>query len=659
MARFCARVRKRADLPSVSMKDVYAHPTVRGLAGALGPQASPLEQPFAQVLAEVLGVGEVPVDGHFFDDLGADSMVMARFCARVRKRPDLPTVSMKDVYRHPTISSLADGAVAPSGDGPDRCAGLGTGRAGGSTGGHGALHPVRDAAVPVLRRRRLPRRPGDGVVVRVGVGGIRSVRDLPQGGGGRWRRLPGCVPVADPREVGVDRPVDTEADPGLEPGVPPLLDRQDTGPVQPAASRGRRPVAHQREFVALRAVPARPGREDRPERRDLLPDHAGLHRPAHHRRRHGDPEGRGVPRLPRTCRRDPHRRDHARQGRRRRRAGRSRHRHLAGRRGPAGSRLLTASGAGRARRRALARLTGAAHRRGLPVGRTGPLRRRAEGHPRGDAVADRTAGVPAADDGRRGLRPRRLPTAHRARHRTAGLHHLDVLSGRPDRVGRAVLRFPRRWPARGVHGSPRAQPRDQAGHGLPPLRLPLLDPPDDRAAHQCQILHLPVRGQLLHRPLPARPGIRPVDRRADRIQFRHRRAPRDPVPRLGGARNDGRRRAVGHQRRLLQHILPAVPGVHRGPQLPRQLHRLSRPEPCRRELSARHEGPDSRSTGRSATASGCSARPASRSRAPSPGTADSARGAARSCGAGSASRTGTTCAPWPWPCWCGGSTSSG
>ena len=113
MARFCARVRKRADLPSVSMKDVYAHPTVRGLAGALGPQASPLEQPFAQVLAEVLGVDEVPVDGHFFDDLGADSMVMARFCARVRKRPDLPTVSMKDVYRHPTISSLAGGAVAP------------------------------------------------------------------------------------------------------------------------------------------------------------------------------------------------------------------------------------------------------------------------------------------------------------------------------------------------------------------------------------------------------------------------------------------------------------------------------------------------------------------------------------------------------------------
>ena len=35
------------------------------------------------------------------------TMVMAQFCARVRKRPELPSVSMKDVYRHPTIRSLA------------------------------------------------------------------------------------------------------------------------------------------------------------------------------------------------------------------------------------------------------------------------------------------------------------------------------------------------------------------------------------------------------------------------------------------------------------------------------------------------------------------------------------------------------------------------
>jgi non-ribosomal peptide synthetase-like protein len=49
----------------------------------------------------------VSVDSHFFDDLGADSMLMARFCARVRKRADLPSVSMPDIYKHPTIRSLA------------------------------------------------------------------------------------------------------------------------------------------------------------------------------------------------------------------------------------------------------------------------------------------------------------------------------------------------------------------------------------------------------------------------------------------------------------------------------------------------------------------------------------------------------------------------
>jgi non-ribosomal peptide synthetase-like protein len=67
----------------------------------------PPETIFAELLAEVLRVDEVPVDSHFFDELGADSLVMAHFCARVRKRGGLPTVSMKDVYAHPTIRSLA------------------------------------------------------------------------------------------------------------------------------------------------------------------------------------------------------------------------------------------------------------------------------------------------------------------------------------------------------------------------------------------------------------------------------------------------------------------------------------------------------------------------------------------------------------------------
>src|SRR5260370_1019647 len=39
MAHFCARVRKRGNLPSVSMKDVYAHPTIRSLAAAVADVA--------------------------------------------------------------------------------------------------------------------------------------------------------------------------------------------------------------------------------------------------------------------------------------------------------------------------------------------------------------------------------------------------------------------------------------------------------------------------------------------------------------------------------------------------------------------------------------------------------------------------------------------
>ena len=66
-----------------------------------------LESVYADVLAGVLRVDRVSVDSHFFDELGTDSLVMAHFCARVRKRGDVPSVSMKDIYRNPTIRSLA------------------------------------------------------------------------------------------------------------------------------------------------------------------------------------------------------------------------------------------------------------------------------------------------------------------------------------------------------------------------------------------------------------------------------------------------------------------------------------------------------------------------------------------------------------------------
>src|SRR5216117_4038873 len=65
------------------------------------------EHAFAEVLAQVLRVDRLSVESHFFEELGADSLVMAKFCARVRKRGDLPSVSMQDIYGHPTIRSLA------------------------------------------------------------------------------------------------------------------------------------------------------------------------------------------------------------------------------------------------------------------------------------------------------------------------------------------------------------------------------------------------------------------------------------------------------------------------------------------------------------------------------------------------------------------------
>ncbi len=81
---------------------------------APGRYAGPMtgtERILAEVLADVVGAERVSVDSHFFNDLGANSLVMAQFCARIRKRADLPAVSIKDIYRHPTIRSLA-GALA-------------------------------------------------------------------------------------------------------------------------------------------------------------------------------------------------------------------------------------------------------------------------------------------------------------------------------------------------------------------------------------------------------------------------------------------------------------------------------------------------------------------------------------------------------------------
>ncbi|MHA6795964.1 Pls/PosA family non-ribosomal peptide synthetase [Pseudonocardia bannensis] len=98
-------------------------PTARRSAVASTTYAEPgtgAEAGLADALAAALGLEQVSVTDHFFDDLGASSLLLARFCARVRKRADLPAVSMRDVYLNPTVRSLAAalGTVGPPPEAP-------------------------------------------------------------------------------------------------------------------------------------------------------------------------------------------------------------------------------------------------------------------------------------------------------------------------------------------------------------------------------------------------------------------------------------------------------------------------------------------------------------------------------------------------------------
>lgn len=69
---------------------------------------------FCEILAGVMELEIVAPESDFFDDLGADSLVMAHFCARVRKRDDLPSVSIREIYEHPTIAGLAASLISDS-----------------------------------------------------------------------------------------------------------------------------------------------------------------------------------------------------------------------------------------------------------------------------------------------------------------------------------------------------------------------------------------------------------------------------------------------------------------------------------------------------------------------------------------------------------------
>ena len=159
-------------------------PSARRASGPAREHVAPVgptETALAGLLGEVLGLEKVSTDAHLFDDLGANSLLLAQFCAKVRRHPDLAPVSIREVYEHPTVTALAALQPArPAAGTPARTGGpCGTARDAGRR-----VHPrgVRHrAATPVPR---LAGGGGEGAGDRVPVGGGRDRRR---------RRLPACA----------------------------------------------------------------------------------------------------------------------------------------------------------------------------------------------------------------------------------------------------------------------------------------------------------------------------------------------------------------------------------------------------------------------------------------------------------------------------------
>ena len=66
------------------------------------------ERLLVATVCEILKLDAVSTQQHFFEDLGANSLLMARVCAKIRQHPGLSNVSMRDIYTNPTIEKLAD-----------------------------------------------------------------------------------------------------------------------------------------------------------------------------------------------------------------------------------------------------------------------------------------------------------------------------------------------------------------------------------------------------------------------------------------------------------------------------------------------------------------------------------------------------------------------
>lgn len=83
-----------------------AAPRVRPAAPKTTPM-DPIERKLTEVWAALFGAAAVSVDDDFFLDLGGHSLLAARMVSEMRRDERFATVTMRDVYSHPTVARLA------------------------------------------------------------------------------------------------------------------------------------------------------------------------------------------------------------------------------------------------------------------------------------------------------------------------------------------------------------------------------------------------------------------------------------------------------------------------------------------------------------------------------------------------------------------------
>ncbi len=79
---------------------------IRLAAGHAEPETA-LERLLCAALKASLSLDKVSIDGDFFKEYAAHSLLMARFCARIRQMSPLTQVAMRDIYAHTTVRRLA------------------------------------------------------------------------------------------------------------------------------------------------------------------------------------------------------------------------------------------------------------------------------------------------------------------------------------------------------------------------------------------------------------------------------------------------------------------------------------------------------------------------------------------------------------------------